>query len=292
MDLMKSIEFGQEVVSVDYITQCIKEDRLVDKEPFRLILPIVEPSQGSENMKIEIEGSPAPLVQSTEPARRIHTLPTRAHVTSIRPCARQDTARPSGTRQDTATGLIIKIEDDDDSDDDCIMLEAPPPRFLSRATKAISKCERDQSAVRYPTPPETPNIGDNERGRSPEKRAKGVKMDLTHDELVSDDGDDHVPLQRPIKHFRHFPELPEMRQELITDPVEKEKEIQASVHETKQHPFRLLEEGFQEWAKRGFHGTFIEFYATMDIKVSDSCGILPTRAHTRIAPSAFIWVMG
>jgi hypothetical protein len=146
-----------------------------------------------------------------------------------------------------------------------VMLDAPPMIFKKSATPD-TKRELSHVEDRYPTPPMTPLAPDNERTRSPSQE----RLDTTTTPIVAEsapeeyDPSDHIPLQRPQKREPYT----EMPLGLITDPEQREKDVEKFVPLDWRRKFRLMEKELHEWSQDGLRGTLIAFKARMKDKVS------------------------
>jgi hypothetical protein len=279
-------------VSFDWVSRCIKDNRLVDYDTYRITLPTVqtpietrmdvertveeEPAPVSAPpVEMEIEAAPAPVL----PVIQAETLQVcrsdigspherqlsrhKRHL-SPKPRKRNATAGPSGTRHSTPPRKIeIILVEDEGSDDDFIMLDTPPVIF-KKSTTPVAK-PKTSSVDRYPTPPMTPLAPDNERTRSPSQ-----EMDTTITPIAAEtaseeyDPSDHIPLERPQKR-KPFTEMP---LGLITDPEQREKDVEKFVPLDWRRKFRLMEKELHEWSQDGLRGTLIAFKAKMKVKVS------------------------
>ena len=289
-NIVRSVEFGRDVVSVDWVSRCIKDDRLVDYDSYRITIPSIqtpiEPQVDVEmaveevaapvpapTVEMEVEAAPAP----TSPVMQTAPLPASPSVISspherrlpLKPRSRNATAGPSGTRHSTApcTIEIIMIEDED-SDDDFVMLDTPPIIFKKTATPDM---KRKVSPVdRYPTPPMTPLAPNDDRSRSPSQGRLDITITPTAAETAPEEYDpsDHIPLERPQKRDP----LVEMPLGLITDPDQRESNVKEFVPLGWRKKFRLMEKELHEWAKEDFKGTLRSFDARMFTKVSHRIG--------------------
>jgi hypothetical protein len=222
------------------------------------------------NVEMDVEAAPAPVspVIHAEPLQVSPSdVPSpRERLPSLKPRKRNATAGPSGTRHSTAPRRIeIIMIDDDESDDDFVMLDALPMIFKKSATPdTIRKLSHVED--RYPTPPMTPLAPDSERTRSPSQE----RLDTTTTPIVAEsapeeyDPSDHIPLQRPQKREPYT----EMPLGLITDPEQREKDVEKFVPLDWRRKFRLMEKELHEWSQDGLRGTLIAFKARMKDKVS------------------------
>lgn len=153
---MESAEIEQAVVSVDWITQCVKQPQQIDIDPYRITLPHVETAYVAE-FEVEMQTGPTPThsivrpIDPPAPRSRTPFADWKARPTFVRQpsTASQSSNAPagtSGTRHSTEPREVIKIEVDDD--DDCIMLEDPP--------ESTAKSRKSVSRTNYPSPPNTP----------------------------------------------------------------------------------------------------------------------------------------
>jgi hypothetical protein len=302
-NIVKSVGFGREVVSIDWVSRCIKDDRLVDYDTYRITLPsiqtptetpmdvetTVEEAPGPEPapaVEMEVEAVPAsvpgPMVQMevaaspapAPPVIQVEPLPASPSAInsphqrplSLKPRKRNATAGPSGTRHSTAPRTIeIIMIDDDESDDDFVMLDTPPIIVKKSVTPDIKR-KLSHVEDRYPTPPMTPLAPDNERTRSPSQERLDTTITPIAVETASEEYDpsDHIPLQRPQKR-KPFTEMP---LGLITDPEQRERDVQTHVPLYWRKKFRIMEKELHEWAKEDFKGPVVSFDARMFAKVS------------------------
>ena len=260
----------QIIVSIDWITQCIKEDQQVGLDPYRITLPSVIPTA---DIKMEVDVgtilSPAPpAVRHVEgPAQRSNIpspqVKARPALSTIPPSvsrARNAIAGPAGVIQSTAPREIIKIEVDDD--DDCIIIDAlPPPK--ARAKNPVS-------GANYPSPPNTP-FEDSVEALHP--LAPGTKTSLSSLAPDSDDDDDEdedLRLLNPRSQYQHDPLSANGPPPIITDPAEREHMMQSLVQTNYRRPFEQLELKLHEWKEQNFRGTFKAFFERMKVEVSPS----------------------
>jgi len=163
------------------------------------------------------------------------------------------------------------IEDEDeDSDDDFVMLDTPPVIFQKSETPDT---KRKLSPVedRYPTPPMTPLAPNEDRSRSPSRGRLNITITPTAAETAPEEYDpsDHIPLERPQKRKP----FTEMSLGLITDPEERERDVQKYVPLGWQRKFRLMEKELHEWSQDDLKGTLLAFEARMKAKVSHATDI-------------------
>jgi len=260
----------QTIVSIDWITQCVKEDQQVGLDPYRIALPSGIPTP---DVKTEVEVghilSPAPpAVRHVEgPAQRSNIpsphVKARPALSTIPPSvsrARNAIAGPAGVIQSTAPREIIKIEVDDD--DDCIIIDAlPPPK--ARAKNPVS-------GANYPSPPNTP-FEDSVEALHP--LAPGTKTSLSSLAPDSDDDDDEdedLRLLNPRSQYQHDPLSANGPPPIITDPAEREHMMQSLVQTNYRRPFEQLELKLHEWKEQNFRGTFKAFFERMKVQVSPS----------------------
>jgi hypothetical protein len=265
----------QIIVSIDWITQCVREDQQVGLEPYRIALPSVIPTP---DVKMEVEVGPTlssvpPAVQHAEiPAQRSNIpsphVKARPALSTIPPSvsrARNAIAGPAGVIRSTAPRDIIKIENDDD--DDCIMIEAlPPPK--ARAKDPVS-------GANHPSPPRTP-FEDSVEALN--RLAPGTKTSLSSlapDSDDEDDEDEDLRLLNPRPQYQHDPLSANGPPPIITDPAEREHMMQSLVQTNNRRPFEQLELKLHEWKEQNFRGTLKAFFERMKVEVSPShyiCG--------------------
>ena len=226
---------------------------------------------------VEMQGEAAPAPVS--PVIQVEPLPASPSAInspherplSLKPRKRNATAGPSGTRHSTAprTIEIIMIEDED-SDDDFVMLETPPMIFKKSATPD-TKRKLSHVEDRYPTPPMTPLAPDNERTRSPSQERLDTTITPIAAETASEEYDpsDHIPLERPEKRNP----ITEMPLGLITDPEQREKDVEKFVRLGWRKKFRLMEKELHEWSQDDLKGTLLAFEARMKAKVSHTTDV-------------------
>ena len=275
-------------MSIDWVSQCIKDDRLVDYDTYRITLPTVQtPIETQMDVETTVEEAPAPVPAPTvemeveaapapvSPVIEAESLQvSRSDVPSpherplsLKPRKRNATAGPSGTRHSTAPRVIeIIMIEDEQSDDDFVMLDTPPMIFKKSATpdekRKISLVED-----RYPTPPMTPLAVKDDRSRSPDQGASDTVMTpiAAADGSSEYDPEDDIPLKRPCD---RNPPIEVPSEELWLDPFVKEMLIQRGVPNDLQEHFRMMERELHEWAKKDFDGTLLSFYARITVKVS------------------------
>jgi hypothetical protein len=60
-NVVKSVGFGREVVSIDWVSGCIKDDRLVDYDTYRITLPSIQtPVESQMDVEMAVDEAPAP----------------------------------------------------------------------------------------------------------------------------------------------------------------------------------------------------------------------------------------
>jgi hypothetical protein len=273
-------------VSIDWVSRCIKDDRLVDYDAYRITLPPVQiPIETRMDVEMTVEEAPAPAPAPTvevdveaapapvSPVIQAEPLPAppsdidshREQPLCPKPRKRNATAGPSGTRHSTAPRTIeIVMIEDEDSDDDFVMLDAPPMIFKKSATPDFKR-KLSHVEDRYPTPPMTPLAPDDERSRSPDQESSDTILTPIFGKASEDyDPDDDIPLKRPQKR-EPFTEMP---LGLITDPEQREKDVEKYVPLDWRRKFRLMEKELHEWSQDGLRGTLLAFEARMKAKVS------------------------
>jgi hypothetical protein len=291
-NVVKSVGFGREVVSIDWVSRCIKDDRLVDYDTYRITLPHVQTTIETRmdvemaaeeapapvpaptvEMEVDAASAPAPPVIQDEPLPASPSAINSPHERplSLKPRKRNATAGSSGTRHSTPPRKIeIIMIDDEDSDDDFIMLETPPMIFKKSATPD-TKRKLSHVEDRYPTPPMTPLAPDDERTRSPSQERLDTTITPIAAGTASEEYDpsDHTPLQRPQKR-KPFTEMP---LGLITDPEQREKDVEKFVRLGWRKKFRLMEKELHEWSQDDLKGTLLAFEARMKAKVSHTTDV-------------------
>jgi hypothetical protein len=279
-------------VSIDWVSRFIKDDRLVDYDTYRITLPSVQTPietqmdvemavdeapapEPAPTVEMEVEAAPAPVspvveAESLQVSRSDFPSPHERPL-SLKPRKRNATAGPSGTRHSTPPRKIeIIMIEDEDSDDDFVMLDTPPMIFQKSATPD-TKQKLSHVEDRYPTPPMTPLAPDNERTRSPSQE----RLDTTITPIAAQTGSeeydpsDHIPLERPEKRNP----ITEMPLGLITDPEQREKDVEKFVRLGWRKKFRLMEKELHEWSQDDLKGTLLAFEARMKAKVSHTTDV-------------------
>jgi hypothetical protein len=285
--IVRSVGFGREVVSIDWVSRCIKDDRLVDYDTYRITLPSVQTPietqmdvemaveeapapEPAPIVEMEVEAAPAPVSPVIE-AELLPASPSAIHspherTPSLKPRKRNATAGPSGTRHSTPPRRIeIILIEDEDSDDDFVMLDTPPI-IIKRSATPVMKRKISPVEGRYPTPPMTPLAPDNDRSRSPDQETSDTLITPIAAKITPEEYDpsDHIPLERPGKRNP----VTEIPSGLVTDPVKREELVEWLVPERSQEPFRMMQQELHEWEKEDYKGTLLDFYARMTVKVS------------------------
>jgi hypothetical protein len=252
-DLVNGVEAGRAVVSIDWVTECIAKDELVDLAEYKIT------TEEPEALISELAEEDYEMSYSPEPARALPIIERQAIEPSPAPrsAPRNATAGPSRRRgsskqASTAESVeIIHIKDEED-DDDCVFLDDNP--FIRRQMKG--RLAKDCP----PTPPRTPSTASETYFDSSLRR--------TSESLTPFPDVEPATPATQARQARRDSTYSDPNTGIITDPDIRKKRIAEDVPEQFQDPFVWLESKLKEWGTSGFKGTIKAFFERVQKEVS------------------------
>lgn len=255
-DIVESAAVGQHVVSIDWVTQCMEDDRPVDFEPYRIRLPIAE-TVADVHME-EAENRPAPAIAEFI-QQRSETSALYVDISPFESVAENSLPELSSARHLGLDGVPAQVEADDN---DVIMPEESSV-FTKGARTAASREDYP------PTPPLTPHMESVaqcptiSRGLVP---MRSIIPDSEFDALENDEG--KIPSNSPRAQYRHDSIDADGPPRLITDPAERDQLLRKLANYS--DPFQELERELLEWKEREFAGSLKSFLEGVTVKVGRS----------------------